>query len=143
MSGFEILILVIACAVPLVALIFIKPKKKKKEKKAPEVKTLQEVKTEEKVAEPKKEEPGYKKDNNIESLDEDIQSYVEYKKKNITKPQKVEMPPNFKDMSMPYIPRRRGVDKKPKTVAEEINNLSPELKAMLLAGVLDKKNYDD
>ena len=84
-----------------------------------------------------------KEDLNDNSLDSDILSYVEYKKKNVTKPKKLEMPPNFKDMTMPYTRKRREIEKKPQSIAEEISNLSPELKAMIIAGVLDKKNYDN
>ena len=32
---------------------------------------------------------------------------------------------------------------KPESIDEEIDNLSPELKAMLLTGVLQRKDFDD
>lgn len=143
MSGLEISILIMACVLPLASFIFIKPKKKKKDKAEQVENKKEEVKIEQKPQPIIKEEPKINEESNEDSFDKDIQSYVEYKKKNTTKPKRVDMPPSFKDMSMPYVPRRRIVEKKPQTIADEINSLSPELKAMLIAGILDKKNYDN
>jgi hypothetical protein len=36
----------------------------------------------------------------------------------------------------------RKKQEKPQTVAEEIRSLSPELKALIITGVLDKKDFD-
>ena len=142
MSEFEIAVLVIACIVPLVSYIFVKPKRKKKEKKETSLKNDQEVKVEEKVVEPKVQETKQKED--IDLFDKEIQSYAEYKKKNISKPERIKTPVNFKDVTMPYIPQRKRISKtKPKNIVEEIHSLSPELKAMIFSGVLDKKNFDE
>ncbi len=141
MSNFEIFLIVAVFAIPVIALLFVVPKMKKKEKKkdVPTAKSYTEMKQEEKNAEPIDEKPTEKKENLHEDIPtEDIQSYVEYKKKNITKPSRIEMPQGFVDRTMPYT-RKRNTEKKPQTVAEEIQNLSPELKALIIAGVLDKK----
>lgn len=151
MSNFEIFLIVMFCAMPIVALLMILPKKvkKSKEKKSePEpVKSYQEIKQEEKKeevvenVEPKKENIKF---SNSEISKDEFKSYLELKKNNITKPRRVELPNDFKDMTLPYSSRRRvKEDKKPQSVAEEIKNLSPELKTMLIAGVLDRKNFDN
>ncbi|MBQ9795684.1 MAG: hypothetical protein IJW36_01805 [Clostridia bacterium] len=147
MSNFEIALIVLACAVPVVALLFVLPKFKKKEKKAPApVKTLEEVKKEEKV-ETKTEPP---KEKNVENVftnndftSEDFKGYLNHKQKKLTKPARVDLPADFMDRTEPYIPRRRRrMEEKPKSVAEEIRSLSPELKALIFTGALDKKNFD-
>jgi hypothetical protein len=56
----------------------------------------------------------------------------------------MELPKDFIDRTMPYIPRKRRIkNDKPKNLTEEIQNLSPELKALIIAGVLDPKNFDN
>lgn len=142
MSNFETFLIVMLCAVPIVALFMVFPKLKfnKKEKKVAEpTKTLAEIKAEEPKAEEVKPELERKPNNEISTGE--FESYIDFKKKNTTLPKKVELPSDFKDMSMPYMPRRKQVEKKPQSVAEEIKSLSPELKAMLIAGVLDKRDY--
>ena len=147
MSRIEIFLVALVCAVPLVAFILMAPKLKKKEKKVETVKTLAEVKEEEKelkpkVEEDKLEEKQIKTISNEISTDE-FEDYIARKKQNITKPQRIELPKDFVDRTSPYLPRRRDMrDQKPKNVAEEIKSLSPELKALIIAGVLDKKDYD-
>ena len=144
MSIFEIVLIVLVCAVPIVALLFVLPKFKKKEKKVEQsTKTLEDLKKEEKQPEDTK-ETFTKKQLAEDSISSgEIQSYIDFKKKNISKPKKVEMPKDFRDITMPYMPRRRrSQEKKPQSVAEEIKNLSPELKALIISGVLDPKNFD-
>ena len=54
------------------------------------------------------------------------------------------MPKDFMSRTMPYIPNRKSSRvEKPKNITEEIQNLSPELKALIIAGVLDPKNFDN
>lgn len=153
MFNFETMIIFLACSVPVVALLFVLPKIKKKEKKQGEqTKTYEEIKKEEAKQEPAKEEvqiekPKEKKietafSNNDFSPD-DFRGYLDRKQKTITKPTRVDLPEGFVDRTEPYLPRRRRrEDEKPKTVAEEIKSLSPELKALIFTGALDKKNYD-
>ena len=150
MSKFEIFLIVTACAAPVLALLMVLPKIKikfkKKEKKAKiETKSYAELKAEEKPIEPKVEEKP-KEVKKFMSSDEistdDFKSYLN-KRKSATRPSRLDMPDDFIDRTMPYTPRRRRrTEEKPKTVAEEIKNLSPELKALLLTGAFDKKNYD-
>lgn len=147
MSRFEIFIVALVCAIPVIAFIMIAPKLKKKEKKDEKLKTLAELKEEEKITSPNIEEVK-SEEKKIETISNEIstdefEDYIARKKQNLTKPQRIELPKDFIDRTSPYLPRRRDFrEQKPKNVAEEIKGLSPELKAMLIAGVLDKKDFD-
>lgn len=147
MSNFEIVLLVMAIAAPALALVFVLPKFKKREKKVQvQTKTYEQIKKEEAKVEEKSEPVQEKKASVITNNDftsEDFRGYLNHKQKNITRPTRVNLPKDFKDVTEPYIPRRRrSVKEKPKTVAEEIRSLSPELKALIIAGVLDKKDFN-
>ena len=147
MSNFEIILLVMAIAVPVLALVFVLPKFKKREKKVQvQTKTYEQIKKEEAKVEEKSEPVQEKKASVITNNDftsEDFRGYLNHKQKNITRPTRVNLPKDFKDVTEPYIPRRRrSVKEKSKTVAEEIRSLSPELKALIIAGVLDKKDFN-
>ena len=148
MSNFEVFIIVMVCVVPVLALLMVLPKIKikfkKKEKKANvETKTYAEIKVEEKPIEPNVEEKPKEVKKPVLSSEistEDFKSYFN-RRKPTSKPSRLDLPADFKDRTMPYTPRRRMENKKPKSVAEEIQNLSPELKALIITGVLDKKDY--
>ena len=151
MTSFEIGLIVSLCAVPFVALLFVLPKFKKKEKQKPATKTYEEIKKEEQKSEVKQESVGEQAiEKKAESIfakndfsSEDFRSYLNYKQHNTSKPSRIELPKDFVDRTEPYIPRRRRREtEKPKTVAEEIRSLSPELKALIFTGALDKKDYD-
>ena len=148
MSNFEIFLIVMVCVVPILTFLMILPKVKlkKKEKKAPQqTKTYAELKAEEKpiVVE---EKPIEKKENKTyfqqEDLSEvDFKNYLDHRKP-ISKPSKLELPNDFRDGGMPYVPRRKRIVKKQQDIAEEIQSLSPELKALIIAGVLNKRDFD-
>ncbi len=151
MSNFEIVLICLASAIPIVTFLFVFVKFKKKEKKEPaQTKTYEEIKKEEQnnsseqvVEEKKVEEKKFIPDANNDFTPDDFKAYLNHKQKNISKPSRVDLPKDFVDTTLPYSPRRRRkVEEKPKTVAEEIRSLSPELKALIIAGVLDKKNFD-
>ena len=53
------------------------------------------------------------------------------------------LPPDFENLAREYDPRRdRAKTEGKKTIAEQIQDLSPELKALIVAGVLDKKDFN-
>ncbi len=144
MSNFEIFLIVMLCAIPFIALLFVLPKKLKKEKAAEKVetKTLKDIKQEEAkaVVEETRVEP--KKVASSEISTDDFKSYLKHREPT-SKPSRVELPKDFRDMTMPYRPRRREKKEKPKTIGEEIQSLSPELKALMISGFLDRKNFDN
>ena len=150
MSNFEIFLIVTACSIPVFAVIMLLPKiklkfKKKEKQISVETKTYAEIKAEDKASEPKVEEKPREVKKFVSSGEistDDFRSYLN-RRKSVSKPSRLEMPDDFVDRTMPYSSRRRRIEnKKPQSVAEEIQNLSPELKAMIIAGVLDKKDFD-
>ena len=79
---------------------------------------------------------------NHDISNEDFKSYLNLKK-GVTKPRRIELPEGFADKTTPYFPRRRiNYSNKPKNIAEEIEGLSPELKAFIFSGAFDRKNFD-
>ncbi len=152
MSNFEIALIVMACAVPVVALLMVLPKiklkvkkKEKKEKEVESTKTLADVKKEEPKEEVALEKPKEAKNPVManEISDDDFKTYLS-RRKPISKPSRIDLPDDYVDRTTPYMPRRISKqENKPKNIKEEIQNLSPKLKAMLIAGVLDKKDLDE
>ena len=155
MSTIEIILIVAACIIPVVAFFMVLPKRKKKEKVPPPTNTyVKEEKKEEKpatqaaptssssspkeLAKPKVAKP-------IFDDDEDFKSYLELKKKRTPAPEPIEEGSFVRNPVGEYIPARlrtKIAEKNDaKSIKDQINELSPELKAMLIAGVLDRKDY--
>lgn len=145
MSNFEIFLIVIVCAIPFVALMFVLPKikfKKKVKNIEPQpVKTYEEIKKEEQKQEPK-EKVQQTLFANRDITDDEFKGFINSRHKDISKPQKVDLPDDFLDRTMPYMPFSKKKKNKHKSVAEELRSLSPELKALIISGALDKKNFD-
>ncbi len=148
MSNFEIFLIVGICIVPFVAFMFVMPKFKKKEKIKIETKTYEDLKKEEKITEqpiieeqPKETKPIFETQ---DFTSDDFKNYLKYRNENTTHPKKIEHGKDFMDMTTDYLPQRRRSrqNQKPKNIAEEIKSLSPELKALIISGALDKKNFD-
>lgn len=150
MLNFQTFLILSACSIPFIAFVFVLPKFKKKEKKtakqAEEKQTSVplETKTEAKVSMPekpqeKKFEPVF---NNAEFSPEDFKGYLNNRQKNMSKPTRVDLPEGFIDTTQPFVRRVKNKQEKSQTVAEEIRSLSPELKALIFTGALDKKNFD-
>ena len=146
MTSVEIGMIVIAALIPIVALVILFPfTRKKKEKPAPKSTVVEEIKSEPKppVEEFVPSSDGLK----TASLEEDdFLAYLKDKSSKVNKPERKEMEFNlgdidddiFSDMDFPR-PRRKA--KKEQTLSEQIQGLSPELKALILTGVLDRKDY--
>lgn len=145
MTNIEIGILIALVLVPILALLFILPKKKKKaEEKA-------EVKTTEYVSEKKEEKPKEDlKPISVKSLplnandfsDNDFKDYLKSKQKSISKPKRFDARDDDFLESYSSFKSRRAKIKENKTIAEQINELSPELKVLMVAGVLNKKDFE-
>lgn len=157
MSKIELVILVLAASIPFFALIFILPKNlfknlkekksKTKDKKNKPVKeeikpTVEEKQKEEpKIIEKPKKEEMYSY-SSVDLSTEDFRSYLKDRPE-ITRPKRVEHDDSFIDQTTPYVPerpiRRLPRERKPKNLSEEIQSLSPELKALIITGILDRK----
>lgn len=133
MSKIEIVAIICASLIPVIALIMLLPKhlKLKKQKKVKAVETTPYV--------PEKAEQSVKQE---ETPTDNSLDYAKRKRAKLSAPKR-NIDSSFADFAN-YMPRRiNPAEEKPKTVAEEINALSPTLKAMIFAGVLDKKNLDE
>ena len=144
MSHFEIGIIVLICCLPILALILVLPKmgKKGKTKAKAEPPKQEPVKEE-----PKKEEPKPEEEKKESKLDKGTLDYLEKRKQTHPAPTfKQGTPPPFGGYSraMFNTPRQPTPQKKEEgSLAEQIEGLSPELKALLMSGALNRKDFDD
>ena len=150
MSKFELFLTVGVCVAPILSLIFVFPKgfKFKKKQKA-EVKTAKEANEtfnyiKENKEEPKQVEVKLEKKEDFKDLDvpnfdsSDFKDYLNRRPKGKGPMRKL----MNDDFGFPYDGfGNRKKEKEDKSIKEQINDLSPELKAMLIAGVLDRKKY--
>lgn len=142
MSVFEIIILVSAGLVPVIALLMVIPKFKRRQKLIPP-ETMPYISSDKenleikKTVEPEKKEVSRSFENDG-ALDE-FKDYLKYKKETTAGPTKKELPDDYIDKTSPYIRRRMDKNKEHKTIIEQINTLSPELLTMMISGVFDKK----
>lgn len=153
MTKIEIILLILACLVPFFALIIMLNKKifyifKKKDKTKNVQAEPEKIKEEvEIVKEQPKQQPQRVQQFNNEISTDEFKSYLSNRQNELTRPIRKELPGDFQDRTMPYSafvprPKRNSAPPKPKNISEEIQQLSPELKALILSGVLDKKNYN-
>lgn len=163
MSRFEIVILVIVCALPVVALVLTLPKRKKGKSKS-EVKKAEPPKSEQPKQEfkldsspPPTSAPDEVKPRSISVSQQDEplynqESFRDYLKERKTshsaptfKEQKEGDIPNITDFNSDLftIPNRNQPKQDEKSLADKIDELSPEIKALLLSGALERKNFDD
>lgn len=146
MSKIEIFILILASCIPLFSfLIVFKPKLKnifKKKDKTKKDKIVEEVKPEEKpeekIVEQKPKEKTLRDEIQNTFVKNDFKDFMEIKKDSIKFPEMKLNSPDF--ITSDY---ETYLKKPEKTIAEQIKSLSPELKALIVAGVLDKKDIDN
>lgn len=144
MSGFEIFLIVAISLTPIIALVIIFLGKKKKtattESKAAEKPVEQPKKVEVKQEEPKQEKTIQNIFSN-ETVDEDsFKNYLNEKNSNNVKPNKIG---KTEMKTYPYIPIDEPLQKEThhKKVDQQIKELSPELTALIITGILDRKDY--
>jgi len=143
MSTFEIILLIGAGLVPIIALLMVVPKFKRKKHLIPP-ETMPYISSEKESLEVNKEVESKEKsvvnsnDKKNEDTDE-FKDYLNYKKSTINRPVRNELPADYKDNTMPYMRRRMDKNKEHKTIIEQVNALSPELLTMMISGVFDKK----
>ena len=139
MSIIEKVLLISVCVAPFVALMFVLPKVKKKEKtfetadyvpeKKEEPVEVKPVVVEEKVSE--------------KSFENEIVNYREFlqkRKEHMSRPSRVELPKGYNDLTESYSAMRRRMERASQQENNtNINNLDPEIKALLIAGILDRK----
>ena len=150
MSQMEWILIIGAVVIPFIAILFVLPKRKKKSKVPPPttdyVREDKEKETKAKTStgtptnsqQPKQVKPPVYMD-----TDDDFKSYLELRNQRIKPAEPKSESSYVRSTSGDYIPARlrtpsaRG--RSDKSVAEQIQDLSPELKALIISGVLDKK----
>jgi len=142
MSIIERILLIGACVAPLFALLFMLPKLKKLKKKEKTFETTDYVpeKKDEPVIETKPESLNLTP--KTKSFEDEIQSYrdfLEKRKEKMTNPFRKELPKDYVDMTESYSAMRRRQERQSSQTNTDINNLDPEIKALLIAGILDRK----
>ena len=142
MTTVELILLIGACITPVLALLFVLKKSKQKQKDKKEEKKEISKDTDDKKEE-KKEQPTeeFKLPQQDFSKSE-LKNYMANRSKSVTQPFRKSLPTNFEGLNIDLPSRRRPI-KENKSIAEQIQDLSPELKALIVAGVLDKKDYGE
>lgn len=148
MSNVEIFIVVCACLIPIIALAIVLPrlslKKKKSKSKQPEIETKPYVPTQPIApvqSEPKQVKPARAVDNTSYTKD-DFKDYLKDKQSRIGHPVRNSLPDGYIDRTEGLPPRFEQMNKSSeRTEAEQLKSLSPEIMALILAGVLDKKDF--
>jgi hypothetical protein len=138
----EIILIVCAVAVPIVALLFVLPKRKANDN-APTKEAKQPEPPKESQPKPAEEKKDLKITTSNNLSNSDLKSYAEYKKRFAPAPKTAKMPYDYASETH-YFDFPEFVEPKPKkdnSISGQIKSLSPELKAMLIAGVFDKKDY--
>ncbi len=151
MTKVEIAMLIGLALIPIIALVIILPKNFKKsankkvikETKPVEIKAEKpiEEKPIEKSAEASVQTGLYHRDNA-----DDMDSFRKYlsERKKTTAPTRKPYNPELERMTTRYMPQHSiSTPTQPaqKTISEQIDALSPELKAIILSGVFDKKDF--
>ena len=141
MSIIERFLLIGICVAPFVALLFVLPKSKKKKQKTFETTDYVPESKEEPVAEVK---PEIEKEKvTTKSFEDEILDYrqfLEKRKEHITRPSRVELPKGYNDLTESYSAMRRRMERASQQDKNtNIHNLDPEIKALLIAGILDRK----
>ena len=147
MSKLEIVIICIAAAIPVFVLLWFIPKRKGKTKKTKaETKTVQQ---EEFKFEPSKEDVKPLKKDKVRVFEnknlsaKDLEDILKSKASTTSKPTKN---PERPDFSMPFpdfmsYQEAKARAKNSKPIADQIKELSPELKALLFTGALNDKKH--
>ena len=144
MTTVEIIAIVLVCLIPIVALVIILPKKIKNRK----VKSTK-TETQPLEQEPVKieAEPNKNSTSPLEFTADDFKGYLTKKRKQVSHPKRLEENfaenlniEDFNSYQARFAPRRNDKSQD-KTIKEQFDELSPELKAMIIAGVFDKKDY--
>ena len=143
MTSFELCLILCALFMPIVALMFVYPKSEKEKPSSSEKKEqpriVENVHIEEKPAKPKQE----KKKQLFEPVKyspDDFKGYLDRKHEMVSKP-KEKLVENDAGISLDeFISRRRPLNQE-ENETSSIEDLSPELKAMLMIGILDRKYF--
>lgn len=152
MTNVEISIIVIAIFIPIVALVIFLPRLKKDKKNnnspKPSAHKIEERPIE--ITESPKEEANPRElFKSTEFNSDDFRGYLTEKSNSIEKPTRKDLDFDggmfddglFDDLSFGGPRRKQTIKKEDKPIIEQFCDLSPELKALIVTGALDKKDY--
>lgn len=145
MTVFEIVLVILVCITPIVALLFVLPKRKKKEVKPKETTSYVTLEKEQAQAQAEQGTPSQVAETKPEPKkfkDDELENYRDYLNKRhemSSRPQRHEIPKDFIDRTSAYVPMSSMRNRRTNSSNTDINNLSPEVKALLIAGILDRK----
>jgi len=141
MSIIEKVLLIGLCVAPFVALLFVLPKLKKKKQKIFETTDYVPENKEEPAAEVKPEVVEEKvQTKSFEDEIVDYRKFLEQRKEHMSHPTRVELPKGYNDLTESYSAMRRRMERASQQEKNtNIHNLDPEIKALLIAGILDRK----
>ena len=142
MSWFEIGLIIAGCLMPIVALVITLVGKKQEKKEKPTQQAPVENNSQRTIEakSSKNEQVNSFKPSDLNK--DEWKDYIKQRQANTSKPE--HMPDDLKKPTLPFVANREmsiNAETSKKSVAEQIQELSPELKALLIAGVLDKKDY--
>ena len=140
MSTLEWVLLIGAIMAPIIAILFILPKIKKKQNKFETTDYVPEKKEEHVEIKPEVEEP-IKKEKSFEIEIQNYREFLEKRKEKTSKPIRLKPNHEFDDLTESYsaMRRRKQRESQQEQSATDLHSLSPEIKAMLIAGILDRK----
>ena len=142
MKTIEIVLIVCAVLTPLVALLVLPKKIKKKEEKPKETKTNEVEKKEEVVKEQEKPKEELEINSFSTSADKDLASYRDYLKTRevSSRPvKKLEFNGKQNSLTEDYRAFMERLNKKQEKNKYDVTELSDEMKAFLILGILDRK----
>ena len=147
MKWMEIALIVAAALVPIVTLFMVLPKKKQQDKSAEKPADKPVEKTKDDVTEKpaqKVETKSNKNDSkpmfdNVDYKAEDFRSYLKEKSKTTSAPKRKVLDKGFNSITQSWDDFMKTPTAPQKTLADDICCLSPEIQAMIFAGLLDKK----
>lgn len=143
MTNFELCLIVCALLMPIVAFIFVNPKSTKEKittkAKKEQPKSLENPNIEEKPKpKPEKKKPVFEP---VECSPDEFKGYLEKKHENVSKPKEKFIEHDAGISIDEFISHRRPLNMD-KQETNSLEDLSPELKAMLMVGILDRKHFD-
>lgn len=150
MSAFEIVLLISACSVPIIAILFVvKPRLKRRHliphESAPSVskestKLVEDSELVKAKDADKSKEYSYSFMNRGESTDE-FRDYLKEKKSRIEMPTKIELTDDLPETTQYVRHRKIARSNKEKSIIEQVEGLSPEMMALVFSGVFDNSKY--
>ncbi len=146
MSAFEIVLLISACSVPIIAILFVVKPRFKRRHLIPQESTPYVSKEDTKVVDKQQDTEkakiaSYSFMNRGESTDE-FKDYLKEKKAKIELPTRIDPIEDLPETT-PYVRHRKVVKPKEElSILEQVEDLSPEMCALVFSGAFERKYFN-